>query len=241
MDNESTSDIAKALRVFNLAPPCDMNDVRKAYHKLIKMYHPDQCPTDSYRWMMANEKLLELNSTYRVITSHPNWLLAINEVASRGSVEGKASPSRCWFCGKALERVTYNLNETLKYEISRKRTFGGYKVESMTSEISINRCRECMRAHRKEKMLNKAAFPVGFGLIMAFFSLILYTKQLANVIVGWVLVPTVLVLCCIPWLVEMLFIGMSNSLFLKGRRSYKSYVEHPESRNFFKRMKQQFG
>lgn len=60
---------ARAFELLGIAPTNDKEAVRKAYHVLVKKYHPDRFRTDSEQ-DAAQKKLIELNLAYELAVRH---------------------------------------------------------------------------------------------------------------------------------------------------------------------------
>jgi hypothetical protein len=61
--------ITTALKVLELSPGASLDDVKKSYRLLAKVWHPDRFPTDKDLQQRGLEKIKEINSAYELLTS----------------------------------------------------------------------------------------------------------------------------------------------------------------------------
>jgi DnaJ-domain-containing protein 1 len=58
---------ATYLRVLELRPGATKEDIRGAYKRLCKRYHPDRFAADEEKARLANQLLTEINAAYRYL------------------------------------------------------------------------------------------------------------------------------------------------------------------------------
>lgn len=58
----------RARRILGLPEIATMDEIKAAYHKLVKLYHPDRCQEKDK--MLCNRKMAEINNAYKVITTY---------------------------------------------------------------------------------------------------------------------------------------------------------------------------
>jgi|YelNatPaOPRAMG01_1025707.scaffolds.fasta_scaffold03470_3 DnaJ-class molecular chaperone len=58
----------RARKILGLPEIATMNEIKSAYHKLVKIYHPDRCPEKDK--VLCNKKMVEINNAYKLITTY---------------------------------------------------------------------------------------------------------------------------------------------------------------------------
>lgn len=58
----------RALEILELGPNADRDEIRSAYRRLCKRYHPDRFSRDEAKSLVANELLAEINLAYQILT-----------------------------------------------------------------------------------------------------------------------------------------------------------------------------
>lgn len=61
--------IISALRVLELKAGASLDEIKKAYRELVKVWHPDRFPSDEALRLRGLEKIKEINSAYELLTS----------------------------------------------------------------------------------------------------------------------------------------------------------------------------
>jgi hypothetical protein len=60
-------DLRECYRVLELAPGATLEDVKRSYRELVKVWHPDRFASDSKLQQKAGEKIKEINLAYEQI------------------------------------------------------------------------------------------------------------------------------------------------------------------------------
>jgi DnaJ-domain-containing protein 1 len=58
----------RALAILELGPAANGDEIRSAYRRLCRRYHPDRFARDEAKSLAANELLAEINLAYQVLT-----------------------------------------------------------------------------------------------------------------------------------------------------------------------------
>lgn len=61
----------RALRILELGCDAGATEIRSAYRRLCRRYHPDRFANDADKSASANELLAEINRAYEVLTGAP--------------------------------------------------------------------------------------------------------------------------------------------------------------------------
>ena len=64
-------DRARHLQVLNLKPSATPQDIKQAYHDLVKVWHPDRFTHDPALAQKAQEKLKEINEAHEALLRTP--------------------------------------------------------------------------------------------------------------------------------------------------------------------------
>ena len=64
------TDLQKFLRMFNLKPTAVFSDVKTAYHRMVKEWHPDLYTDDPGMRMIAEDRIKEINVAYDFLERH---------------------------------------------------------------------------------------------------------------------------------------------------------------------------
>jgi hypothetical protein len=96
------NEIYRYYEIFDLAPETSLEEVKKAYRDLVKVWHPDRFHDNQRLQKKANEKLSEINEAYEKITLYISQKAQIiseeriyEEQSGRDSQERKDSQTFC--------------------------------------------------------------------------------------------------------------------------------------------------
>jgi hypothetical protein len=81
-------DLQDCYRVLELPPGASLEEVRRSYHELVKVWHPDRFTTDSKLQRRAGEKLKDINLAYERICK------IVDDEPHRQATPPKSPPGR---------------------------------------------------------------------------------------------------------------------------------------------------
>ncbi|NNF98662.1 MAG: DnaJ domain-containing protein [Desulfobacteraceae bacterium] len=84
----------ECFRILELRPGAGRPDVKRAYKRLAKTWHPDRFSEDSILNSIANEKIIQINRAYETLINHPHLVSPADQNTSSniGPTVGKDCP-----------------------------------------------------------------------------------------------------------------------------------------------------
>jgi hypothetical protein len=99
--------IAHSFKVLELKPAASLDEIKKAYRDLVKVWHPDRFDHDPALQQKAQEKLKEINAAYDALIAF---------LGGKSTTEQNGQNARTKFRGFQIDRFIYD--ETSCMEIS---------------------------------------------------------------------------------------------------------------------------
>src|SRR3989344_7272371 len=95
-----TEHYAKNYRILGIQPGVSWKQLRQAYKKLVKTWHPDRCQQVSHQKKLAEEKTKEITQSYKELVEYYKEFGAlplVTQTAKIISTEEKTSSQKTYY------------------------------------------------------------------------------------------------------------------------------------------------